>query len=78
MSPSKDMGASFTFFEKVNVNGPDTHPVYRFLRGRTTDGPIGWNFVMFLVGRDGTTVTRFPASRLPTSIKQEVEEALEK
>lgn len=40
--------------EKVNVNGPNAHEVWRFLKlssGHTD--PIKWNFSKFLVGRDG-------------------------
>jgi glutathione peroxidase len=60
----------------VNVNGADAHPVYRFLRLRTTTEPIPWNFTMFLVSRSGTAVRRFDASRTPQSITAEIEELL--
>ena len=36
----------FHFFEKIHVNGPNAHPVYRFLRLKSGDmGPIGWKCV---------------------------------
>ena len=66
----------FHFYEKIEVNGKGTHPVYRFLRTRTDPAPISWNFSMFLVHKDGTTVERFAANRTPDSITDEIERAL--
>ena len=70
---------SFRLFEKVHVNGPATHPVYRWLRLKGSDdaGAIGWNFNMFLVGRDGETCTRYANSRTPSSIRDDILGALE-
>ena len=48
-------GSKFTLFDKVEVNGPNTHPVYRFLRsnwGKEKSGEakvIPWNFAKFLI-----------------------------
>jgi len=69
---------NFPMLEKVNVNGADAHPVFRWLRLKGGDDPqqINWNFNMFLVGRDGETCTRFGVQRTPSSIKTELEEAL--
>ena len=71
----------FHVFEKVKVNGADTHPVYRFLRlaagGGGDDAPfLGWNFCVFLVGRDGTTVVRPHASTSPLAMRDEIERLL--
>lgn len=61
-------------FDKIDVNGPNAHPLYRLLRtqqpasvpGDTRPkafviepGAIEWNFVKFLVGQDGTAMKRF-------------------
>ena len=54
---------TFPLFEKVEVNGPDRHPLYDHLtevadaKGHT--GDIRWNFEKFLVARDGEIVARF-------------------
>ena len=56
--------------DKIDVNGDDTHPLYRFLKERQPDsvnaltvqgeqGKIEWNYVKFLVGRDGRPVCRY-------------------
>ena len=50
-------GVTFPLTEKVDVNGPGRHPLYRELVG---DGPdIQWNFEKFLVDPDGTVTARF-------------------
>jgi glutathione peroxidase len=54
---SVNYGVTFPLTEKVEVNGPDRHPLYRELVG---DGPdIQWNFEKFVVGPDGAVAARF-------------------
>lgn len=53
-------------FEKVDVNGPAAHPLFRYLKQAlpgVLGGRIKWNFTKFLIGRDGTPLTRFARSR---------------
>jgi len=49
--------------EKIDVNGPDRHPIYSTLTGvadaEGTSGDIRWNFEKFLVADGGDTVVRF-------------------
>lgn len=50
-------GVSFPMFEKVDVNGPAAHPLFRYLKQAlpgVLGGRIKWNFTKFLIGRDGT------------------------
>eukprot|EP00879_Flechtneria_rotunda_P012448 GHRR01012999.1.p1 GENE.GHRR01012999.1~~GHRR01012999.1.p1 ORF type:complete len:213 (+),score=39.60 GHRR01012999.1:57-641(+) len=54
-------GAEFTFMEKVDVNGPNTHPVWKYLKSgcRNCDGEVTWNFkAKFLIDKDGNVVER--------------------
>jgi glutathione peroxidase len=60
-------GVSFPMFEKVEVNGAATHPVFRYLKDELPGilgGRIKWNFTKFLVGRDGKPLKRFAPSPL--------------
>jgi len=51
----KAKGVSFTVMEKLVVNGPLTHPVYKFLKTQTNTGNIKWNFATyFVVAPDGS------------------------
>jgi glutathione peroxidase len=60
---SATYGVTFPMTEKVNVNEPDRHPLYRELvevpDGEGYTGDIRWNFEKFLVAPDGRIVARF-------------------
>jgi glutathione peroxidase len=56
-------GVDFPLFEKIEVNGDNTHPLYEQLK-ETADaeghtGDIRWNFEKFLVSTEGAVVGRF-------------------
>jgi glutathione peroxidase len=60
---SVNYGVTFPMFEKIEVNGPNRHPLYTELTA-TPDaggeaGDIQWNFEKFLVGPDGKIIGRF-------------------
>ena len=61
---STTYGVTFPMMEKVEVNGPNRHPIYAELTAVADAeghaGDIRWNFEKFLVGKDGT-ITRFVA-----------------
>ena len=66
---SATYGVSFPMFEKIDVNGPDRHPVYTELTALADAageaGDIQWNFEKFLVAPDGKAVARFRPSTEP-------------
>lgn len=72
-------GVTFQLMEKIEVNGPGTHPVFSFLR-KKAPGVIGdaikWNFTKFLVARDGTTVIRYAPTTEPVAMEADIEKAL--
>jgi glutathione peroxidase len=61
---------SFPLFARLDVNGANTHPLYRYLKqqkkGLFGTGFIKWNFTKFLVSKSGNVVQRFA----PTEIKK--------
>jgi len=69
----------FPMFGKLEVNGPDADPLYRWLK-RDTPGSdnrdIEWNFAKFLIGRDGVPVRRFGDKFLPADIAPAIEDLL--
>ncbi len=77
-------GVTFPIMEKIEVNGPGRHDIYKTLveipdaKGRT--GDIQWNFEKFVVSSDGTKVTRFAHKTKPDdpSVIAAVEAALPK
>ncbi len=73
-------GVTFPLFEKIDVNGPDAHPLFEHLKGEAP-GLLGsrnvkWNFTKFLVGRDGEVIERFAPSTKPEAIERSIEKAL--
>src|SRR5262249_9556564 len=73
-------GVSFPLSEKLEVNGPQRHPVYRFLTAPESGfaGDITWNFEKFLVGRDGRVLHRYPPTTQPRDrgLMQNIADAL--
>ncbi|HEY6880642.1 MAG TPA: glutathione peroxidase [Polyangiales bacterium] len=65
---------TFPLFAKGDVNGPNTQPLYRALKGEGPD--IEWNFAKFLVGRDGKVVARYDPRVAPLSLTVDIERAL--
>lgn len=73
-------GVSFPMFSKINVNGGDASPLYKYLKdalpGILGIEAIKWNFTKFLVGKDGTPIKRYAPGDNPKSIAPDVEAAL--
>ncbi len=71
---------SFPIMEKVDVNGPQTHPVYQFLKnekkGILGTEAIKWNFTKFLVGRNGEVIRRYPPTAKPEDLLDDIKKAL--
>ena len=67
-------------FAKVDVKGPEAHPIFRYLtnnsKGILGNG-IKWNFTKFLIGRDGRIIQRFAPTTKPESLQEEIEKALQ-
>jgi glutathione peroxidase len=58
---------TFPLFDKLEVNGPNRHPLYVALVGKDSPfpGDIKWNFGKFLIGRDGKILKRFEPRTTP-------------
>ena len=65
----ENYGVSFPLFAKIDVNGDEAHPFYKYLtaqeNGQKFAGPIKWNFEKFVIGRDGKVVVRFRSKVKP-------------
>jgi glutathione peroxidase len=73
-------GVSFPMMTKVDVNGAEAHPLYRWL---TAEAPgllgskaIKWNFTKFLVGKDGRVLKRYAPQDAPAKLAKDIEAAL--
>jgi glutathione peroxidase len=66
-------------FEKIDVNGENAHPIYKFLRSKTKgflNDDIKWNFTKFLVNDKGDVVRRYAPTTTPMKIKSDIENLL--
>jgi glutathione peroxidase len=76
---SRNFGVTFPLMRKCDVNGPDTHPVFEFVKEKAP-GAIGkavkWNFTKFLVSPDGERVKRFAPTDEPESLRADIEAVL--
>jgi glutathione peroxidase len=76
---STTYGVSFPMTEKLEVNGPERHPLYSTLTATSDEageaGDVQWNFEKFLVSADGRPVARFRPTVEPES--QELTDAIE-
>lgn len=73
-------GVTFPLTEKVKVNGPDTHPVFSYLKKQLGGflGPrIKWNFTKFLVDPTGKPYQRYAPTTNPEKIEQDIQQLLQ-
>ena len=72
-------GITFKQFAKIEVNGDNAHPLYKWLKsqkGGIMGSNIKWNFTKFLVDREGNVVDRFGSATTPEKIDAKVKELL--
>ena len=71
---------SFPLYAKVDVNGANAHPLYKFLKseapGMLGSEGIKWNFTKFLVDKSGKVVKRYGSVDTPEKIDKDVAELL--
>jgi glutathione peroxidase len=76
----RNYGVSFPMMGKIDVNGADAHPLFRWL---TAEAPgllgskaIKWNFTKFLIGKDGSVIRRYAPQDAPEKLGKDIEAAL--
>lgn len=76
----RNFGVTFLLTAKVAVNGPNTHPVFEYLKNHSKSAlgkDIKWNFTKFLVSRDGEVIKRFAPTTKPEAIRRDIKTLLE-
>ena len=76
----RNYGISFPMFGKIEVNGPNAHPLYRWLAAQAP-GILGteaikWNFTKFLLRRDGRVFKRYAPRTRPAELAGDIERLL--
>lgn len=76
----KNYGVSFPMSERIEVNGSQTHPLWRELKRQRSGllglGRIHWNFTKFLLDRQGRVVARYAPFTKPESLAPAIEALL--
>ena len=70
---------AFPQFEKIDVNGKEEHPLYRYLKDNCPvkkGKSIKWNFTKFLVDREGNVVDRFEPTEKPKEFEEKIQKLL--
>ena len=77
---TKNYDIHFPQFDKIEVNGPNEHPLYTWLKAQGGGGDIKWNFTKFLIGRDGKVIKRYESwdqvAAIETGMQMEVNPVL--
>lgn len=72
-------GVSFPMFSKIDVNGKNAHPIFRYLKselGGILGSRIKWNFTKFLLDKNGKPVRRFGPQVKPEKMAKAIERVL--
>lgn len=72
-------GVSFQMFSKIDVNGENAHPIYKYLKKELPGFPgnsIKWNFSKFLIDQNGKPVKRFSPFTKPEKVKEYIKKNL--
>src|SRR5574344_1350549 len=74
-----NFGVTFQMMKKVDVNGENAHPIFKYLKKETggfiTDA-VKWNFTKFLISRDGQSIERFAPITAPSNMEKAIEKLL--
>jgi glutathione peroxidase len=69
-------GVKFDMFSKIDVNGTNTHELYRYLKSNSSGflgtDVIKWNFTKFLIDRNGKVIKRYSPSTEPKEIEKDI------
>lgn len=72
-------GVTFNMFEKIDVNGDNAHPIYKYLTNQAKgvfSNKIKWNFTKFLIDAEGNVIKRYAPTVVPSKIKEDIKKLL--
>ena len=74
-------GATYPLFSKIEVNGSNAHPLYKWMKAERAmfgmlEVPVKWNFEKFLLNREGKVVERYLPTTSPLAIVDDIKKLL--
>ena len=73
-------GVTFQLTEKIDVNGEQTHPIFKYLKSElkgTLGSGIKWNFTKFLITKEGKPFKRYSPTTKPGKIENDIKSLLQ-
>lgn len=73
-------GVTFQLTEKIDVNGEQTHPIFKYLKSElkgTLGSGIKWNFTKFLITREGKPFRRYSPTTKPGKIENDIKSLIQ-
>ena len=70
---------TFPQFKKIEVNGKNTHPLYKYLKSKKSsflNKNIKWNFTKYLVDKEGNVIEKYGPTVKPEDIESKIKEVL--
>ena len=74
-----NFGVTFPLYSKIDVNGSDAHPLFKWMRAEqkgTLGSKIRWNFTKFLIDAEGNVVKRYGSTTKPEDISADIEKLM--
>ena len=76
----KNYSITFPIFEKVEVNGNDANPIFKFIKeqkkGFMGTESIKWNFSKFLLSKNGEVIKRYGSLDVPENLEEDIKQLL--
>lgn len=73
-------GVTFPMFSKIDVNGSNAHPIYKYLKSKLKGGIFGsnikWNFAKFMLDKNGKPFKRYSPTTAPEKLREDIEKLL--
>jgi glutathione peroxidase len=72
-------GVSFPMFSKIDVNGDNAHPIYKYLKNNLSGlfgSKIRWNFAKFVINAEGVPIKRYSPATNPEKLVNYIEKLL--
>jgi len=73
-------GVTFPMFSKIDVNGSNAHPIYKYLKSKLKGGILGnnikWNFAKLMLDKNGKPFKRYSPTTAPEKLREDIEKLL--
>ena len=72
-------GVTFQLMSKTKVNGPNAHPVFKYLKNELSEllgSRVKWNFTKFLITNEGSPFRRYGPYTQPKALEKDIKKLI--